>query len=219
MINIAVWLKDFSKTLNDKFSNRIWFIGLQGSYARGEATDTSDIDTVVILDELTVDDINVYNEILNELPYRELMCGFLSGKSELLNWEPSELFQFYYDTVPIQGSLDELLFLFDQTSITKAIKNGACAIYHGCVHNMLYDKSEENLKALYKSASFVIQAIYYTQTGNYVRFQNELIKNIRHNEQTILNIYSQMKSGANVDFQASSELLFIWAGNLIKKTK
>jgi len=30
--------------LNETFANRVWFVGLQGSYARGEACDTSDID-------------------------------------------------------------------------------------------------------------------------------------------------------------------------------
>ena len=37
---------------------------------------------------------------------RELICGFLSGKNEILNWEPSDLFRFCNDTTPIKGSLD-----------------------------------------------------------------------------------------------------------------
>lgn len=58
---------------------------LQGSYGRGEATETSDIDAVVILDELTVTDIQTYSIMLDTLPYRELICGFLSGKDEIMN--------------------------------------------------------------------------------------------------------------------------------------
>lgn len=49
------------QNLNDTFGNRVWFVGLQGSYGRGEARDTSDIDVVVILDELSASDIGVYN--------------------------------------------------------------------------------------------------------------------------------------------------------------
>ena len=145
MVDITPWMNDFLQKLNHKFENRVWFVGLQGSYARGEATEKSDIDTVVILDELSAMDIQTYNKMLDTLPHRELICGFLSGKNEILNWKPSDLFQFYYDTKPIKGSLDELLPLIDDTAVTRAIKIGACNIYHGCVHNMLYEKNEEIL--------------------------------------------------------------------------
>ena len=61
MIDITAWMQDFLQTLNETFAKRVWFVGLQGSYGRGEATDTSDIDVVVILDELTASDIQKYN--------------------------------------------------------------------------------------------------------------------------------------------------------------
>ena len=141
MINITTWLDGFLKALNENFGNRVWFVGLQGSYGRGEATETSDIDVVVILDELSASDIGEYNAMLDTLPHRELICGFVSGKNELLNWEPSDLFQFYYDTTPIKGSLDELLAVIDGAAIDSAIKIGACNVYHGCVHNMLHKRA------------------------------------------------------------------------------
>ena len=87
MIDITTWMQTFLQTLNETFANRVWFVGLQGSYGRGEATNTSDIDVVVILDELSALDIKTYNNMLNTLPHRELICGFLSGKDEILNWE------------------------------------------------------------------------------------------------------------------------------------
>ena len=40
MIDITVWTKHFLLTLNETFENRVWFVGLQGSYGRGEATET-----------------------------------------------------------------------------------------------------------------------------------------------------------------------------------
>ena len=53
MIDITAWMQNFVQILDDTFGNRVWFVGLQGSYAREEATETSDIDTVVILDEFS----------------------------------------------------------------------------------------------------------------------------------------------------------------------
>ena len=167
MIDVNVWMNDFLQKLNEVFANRVWFVGLQGSYGRGEATETSDIDVVVILDELNASDIPTYQDMLDTLPHRELICGFVSGKDEILNWEPSDLFQFYHDTTAIKGSLDDLLPLIDHVAIDRAIKMGACNIYHGCVHNMLHEKSEDILKGLYKAASFVVQAIVFKQTANY----------------------------------------------------
>ena len=54
MVNLSTWLHTFLSALEETFPNRVWFVGLQGSYARGEATEASDIDIVVILDELLV---------------------------------------------------------------------------------------------------------------------------------------------------------------------
>ncbi len=34
---------------------------------------------------------------------REKICGFISGKEELLSWEKADVFQFYYDTEPLVG--------------------------------------------------------------------------------------------------------------------
>ena len=51
MIKLDAWMKNYLQILNETFANRVWFVGLQGSYGRGEATETSDIDIVAILDE------------------------------------------------------------------------------------------------------------------------------------------------------------------------
>ena len=211
MIDITAWMNDFLQKLNHKFENRVWFVGLQGSYGRGEAIDTSDIDVVVILDELSASDIQNYNAMLDGLPHRELICGFLSGKNEILNWEPFDLFQFYYDTTPIKGSLDELLTTINEAAVKRAIKVGACNIYHGCVHNMLHGKSDEILRGLYKSASFVVQAIAFLQTGKYIKHQKELLSVAAPDEQAIINTFLLLKSGNSVDFNLISETLFAWS--------
>ena len=217
MIVIENFVNIFLNALNDTFRERVWFVGLQGSYGRDEATETSDIDMVVILDELSVSDISTYNEMLSNLPHRELICGFLSGKEELLNWELSDLFQFCYDTLPIKGSLDEVLALIDEGAVDRAIKSGVCNIYHGCIHNMLHEKSEDILRGLYKSASFVVQAIAFKLTGNYISQQKELLQVVSSNEQVIIDTFMNFKNGGTVDFDLMSEILFTWSKNWITK--
>ena len=211
MIDISAWMQNFLQALNETFRDRVWFVGLQGSFARGEATETSDIDVVVILDELSAMDIQTYNKMLDTLPHRELICGFLSGKDDIMNWEPSDLFQFCYDTTPIKGSLDEVMAVVDENAVNRAIKIGACNIFHGCIHNMLHEKNEDILRGLYKSASFVVQAIVFKQTGNYIKHQEELLTVATHNEQVIINIFLSLKKGGTVDFTPMSETLFAWS--------
>ena len=211
MIDITAWMNDFLQKLNLTFENRVWFVGLQGSYGRGEARDTSDIDIVVILDELYAMDIQTYNDMLDTMSHRELICGFLSGKKEIINWESSDLFQFCHDTTPIKGSLDEVMALIDESAVNKAIKIGACNIFHGCVHNMLHEKSEDVLRGLYKSASFVVQAIAFKRTGKYIKHQSELRNIVSNDERVIVDTFLNLKNGGMVDFNLMSETLFDWS--------
>ena len=134
-----------------------------------------------------------------------------------MNWEPSDLLQFYYDTTHIKGSLDELLSVIDESTVDRAIQIGACNIYHGCVHNMLHEKSEDILKGLYKSASFVVQAIAFRQTGNYIKHQKDLLGVVSSDEQAIVETFVNLKNGGMIDFDLMSNILFDWTKKLISK--
>lgn len=214
MIDIKTWVPQFVNKVEQSFGNRIWFIGLQGSYGRNEATDASDIDVVVILDELRIDDLKTYRDMLDTLPNRDLICGFISGKAELLNWAASDLFQFYYDTEPIKGNLDVLLEKIDKRSVRRAIKIGACNIYHACVHNFVHEKNYDILRSLYKSAVFVIQAVWFYETGNYIKSNAEL-RSAVYPPSAVLDTAQKLKCGETVQFDAMSELLLNWASAVI----
>ena len=211
MIDISIWLYSFLKKLDETFGERVFFAGYQGSYARGEATEKSDIDVVVILDKLTVEDINTYSNMLDELKYRERVCGFISGKDELMAWATSDLFQFYHDTKSLIGTLDCLLPLIDEAALKKAIKLGACNIYHGCLHNMLHKKSAEELTALYKMASFTVQAIVFYKTGRYIREMKYLADIELPQEQSIIDTFLSLKNNEGVDLDKASTELFEWS--------
>lgn len=214
MIEIKTWIVEFTNKLERTFWGRVWFIGLQGSYGRDEATEASDIDVVVILDELRINDLKAYRDMLDTLPNRELICGFISGKDELLNWEASDLFQFYYDTTPIKGTLDCLLEKIDIKAVKRAIKIGACNIYHACVHNFVHEKSEDILRSLYKSAVFVIQAVWFYETGKYIKSKTEL-QNAINPPSAVLTTALNLKNGADVRFEEMSEILINWAKTCI----
>ena len=215
MIELEPWLARFARSLRETFGDRVWFAGLQGSYARGEATESSDIDLVVILDSLTAEDVAAYGAMLDSLDRRELVCGFLAGKEELLHWEPSELFQFCRDTRPMIGSLDGVLALVGPEDIERAILAGACAVYHACVHNMLYEKDDGILRGLYKTATFTIRASEFRRTGVYCVRLNDLLRDADASDREIVRAYLAMKTGKAADFARASETLFAWAQGII----
>ena len=167
-----------------------------------------DIHSVVILDAFTYDDMQKYRLMLETLPEREKICGFVSGRDEIMNWEASDLFQFCHDTVPIKGSLAEVLALVCDDAVNRAVKIGACNIYHACVHNFLHERDANILAGLYKSAVFVIQAAYFLRTGHYVKKHSELSSIITSDERKIL--LHEIS-----DFDEASQILFVWAGRMI----
>jgi hypothetical protein len=117
--------------------------------------------------------------------------------------------------MPIRGTLEEALSRVDEAAVAQAIHLGACNIFHGCVHNMLYQKSEETLRGLYKAASFVLQAICFSQTGRYIRRQTDLLPLLSPQDRPIAETFLHLKQGGAVDFTPMAEALFAWAQRLI----
>ena len=220
MLDIEEWINNYTRDILDNFKDRINFIGLQGSYARGEATEESDIDVVVIFDKLSIEDLNNYDEIISKMPYRDKICGFLAGKEEITNWEKSDLFQFYNDTRSIYGELDFLLPLIKRENVKQAILIGSCNIYHTCCHNIIHEKSLEILKALYKQSIFVLQAKYFYDTNSYIKKKRDLIDKLFLEDKKILELYFDIKCMKDMnqeEFNKYSNELFIWSSQLIKR--
>lgn len=217
-MNINTWMNAYLKKLKAQFKSHLLFVGLQGSYSREEATDSSDIDVVVILDRAEPEDLKAYAAMLGSLPNREKICGFISGFQELKNWERSDLFQFYYDTTPIFGSIDFLKEEIGREDVCRAVRIGACNLYHMCGHNMVHEKGPDILKGLYKSAVFTVQAVSYLQTGTYRKRKLELFPVLHQPEREILETsiaLKQQPNRAHDAFDRLSEQLFRWASRLI----
>ena len=215
--SIENWMTDYRRAVNETFGARVRFIGLQGSFARGEATAHSDIDAVLILDQVDANDLTAYSALLDRLPERERSCGFISGWEELDHWEPSELLQFYYDTIPYEGSLDPLLRQITPKAARQAVHAGACGIYHGCAHNLVHDHSPEILQGLLKSARFVLQAEGYRLSGRYIREPDALAALLPETDRELLQTARRIKrEGVRPEeMDALSSMLLRWASDKI----
>lgn len=213
------WLAAFQGAVLGAFGARVKMIGIQGSRARGEATEHSDIDVVVILDALSYADLKRYDQAISDLPEREKICGFCSGEEELRAWDRGDLFQFYHDTLPLYGSLDWLEPLISRAEAYRSMHLGACNLYHMCVHNALHEKDPVLLHALFKQAVFVLRAKHCLETGAYLRTRAELLEQLEGTDLAVLR--AAMAEGAGeetrLDFDARSALLMEWAGGLVRR--
>lgn len=189
MIEIENWTHDLVSHLQAIFSDKLLFVGLQGSYRRGEATESSDIDVVTVLETLSLAGLKKYREIIASMPEHEKACGFVCGKMDLYHWPRHELFQLLQDTDACYGSLAPLLPPVTAGDIANSIKIEAANLYHGVCHLYLYESADaEKLKVFYKSAFFILQLLQYQRTGEYVHTKRELLTRLNGEEQTILSI-------------------------------
>ena len=68
MVEIESWMNELAEQLTRTFGARLLFLGLQGSYGRGEATEQSDIDVVTVLDTVHRTDLDTYRTVVRALP-------------------------------------------------------------------------------------------------------------------------------------------------------
>ena len=173
--NIDEWLNLAVEKLQSAFGKNLLFVGLQGSYNRGEARPNSDIDLVVILNNLTFADLKLYRSIIESMPQKDKACGFISGKKEIQKWSKTDLFQFFYDTKPLLGELKNIIKPPDIDSIKTSIKISSENLYHAAIHSFIHsDNLRQNLPNLYKMIFFILQAKYFVETNNYIPTKNQL---------------------------------------------
>ena len=216
MIDIEQFVDSFIESIESAFGGRIWFCGLQGSRRRGENRPDSDFDMVVILDNLQISDIAAYRQVVRALPYADLACGFLCGVADIMAWDPTDLFHLCVDTKPILGSLEAIWERVDRDSIRRAAWRGACDIFHGCVHNMIYKNSSGVLGGLLKQAVFVIQQLIYLRTGSLILPLTEMLESADPLEQRIVLSAMQARDRECTPLEETSEALFAWAQKTVQ---
>ncbi|MBQ2681900.1 MAG: nucleotidyltransferase domain-containing protein [Eggerthellaceae bacterium] len=216
------WTRDLAEKLKTEFGERAVFVGLQGSRARGEAHDGSDIDVVVLLDEMKVDDLVRYRSLVESMPNSELACGFVGSADVLALWPRHELFQFYNDTVPIYGELPKVS-PFTRDDAMQAARIGASEIYHAACHSIVFDGEAAPgiVKSLLKNAFFVLQALQYARRGVYPRSKAELSKLLDGDDLLVLETGESWDACYPSDggrLIELSGLLVRWSGSIMRST-
>ena len=208
-MDINIFMGSFKENLLRLFGDNLLFLGLQGSYGRGEAKETSDIDPVIILQQCGKDEILKYRGYIDTLPEKDILCGFVSSIDELRAWGSADRAQLILDTKPVYRDLAELCPPITGDDIRRAVQQGACAIYHASSHNILHARNWSILPELYKSARFTIRMKHYLQTGVYVSAFIELTAVADEEERTIL-------EAKGPDTENDAFMLLEWASKTMK---
>lgn len=189
MIEIEAWMYGLTGKLRDAFDFRLLFLGLQGSYGRGEPNEDSDIDVVTVLDRVELKDLDDYRAIVREMPEGEKACGFLCGAAELRSWPRYDLCQLVRDVRGYHGTLGLLLPDMGRDDLREAAAIGASGLYHAACHMYLYGAREDwpgFLKEAHKSAFFVLRSLHELRTGESVRAKRELLPRLSGDERELL---------------------------------
>ena len=209
-MDINSFMESFKENLLNLFTDNLLFLGLQGSYGRGEAKESSDIDPVIILRQCGKDEILKYRSYIDTLPEKDILCGFVSSSDELRAWESADRAQLILDTKPLYGELTPLCPEITHDDILRAVQQGACAIHHASSHNILHARDWSILPELYKSTRFTIRMKHYLQSGVYVSAFSELYAFVNEKEKTIL-------EARNPDTENDAFTLLEWASDTIKE--
>lgn len=189
-MDVDSWMKEFSIKIEGEFKERVLFIGLQGSYGRGEATETSDIDAVVIFDTINMEVLKRYRNVVASMVEAEKACGFVCGRDDLAGWPAFDIFNLYFDTTPVYGRLENVFpFSPSKNDLKDAVLSGISAVYHGVCHNYLFDGDKRaNLIGLYKSIFFALRAKYFADTGEYIATKKGLSYKMQGKDKEIIDI-------------------------------
>jgi len=196
-----------------EFGKKLLYVGLQGSYLRGEANENSDIDIMVVINGFSINDMNKYREILKNIGYYDKSCGFICGKEELAHWNPLEICHLIHTTKDLYGTLKELLPSSTRIDEINYVKLSLGNIYHEICHRYIHADKDTNIssfRATCKGLFFLIQNLHYLESGNFVTTKNALEKEVSESDIKVLKL---SKLPDDFDFDEALSILFEWCQN------
>lgn len=219
MINIENYIQLLIDLLKSNFGERLLYVGLQGSYLRGEATEHSDIDIMVVIDDLQVADLDQYRTVIQTLEYADKSCGFICGKEDLANWNPLEIHHLLNSTKDYFGKLFRLVPVYNNRDIQKFVKLSVNNLYHELCHRYVHCDREDTYRALpgfYKSVFFILQNLHYLTCREWIATKADLLHRLEGKDYAVLKRSVDLSQGAEIACSESFELLFAWCQQKMK---
>lgn len=213
MFDIESYIRRLTDSLHQQFGPRLLYVGLQGSYLRGEATANSDIDVMVIIDNLSVADMDSYRSIIQSMEDYDRSCGFICSREDMANWNPLEICHLLGGTKDYFGALRDFVPEYTRRDVSIFVKMSLGNLYHELCHRYIHagaEKSAEARPGTYKGVFFILQNLHYLTDGRFAATKAELLQLLDGKNRAVLERAIAMNSGKEFDFGESYELLFSW---------
>ena len=184
--------------LRKEFGRRLLYVGLQGSWMRGEASEDSDIDIMAVLDELSPADMDAYRRVVKSLEYADRSCGFLCGRKDLLEWNRCEICHLVHTTRDCFGRLAGLVPEYTKEDVLEYIRIMTGNLYHALCHSRVHGKEaawENMLQDACKQAFFILQNKRYVESGTFAVSKAELLELLSGTDARVLEQAMGGKSG------------------------
>lgn len=207
--------------LKKAFGERLLYVGLQGSYLRGEATEHSDIDIMAVIDTMTIADLDAYRQAIASLPDAQKSCGFICGKEELLHWNPLEICHLLHSTKDYYGMLADLVPTYTRHDVTAFVQLSLGNLYHEICHRYIHAPEEQNIAALpgtYKQVFFILQNLHFLETGSFIGTKKELLAVLSGQDRQVLEASVALGSGRSFAFEEAFALLYSWCREALIRT-
>ena len=218
MFRVESYMQSMIDALKDRFADRLLYVGLQGSYLRGEATENSDLDVVVLLDGLTVQDLAAYKSIVDRLPDPEKACGFICGRQEMAKWNPMEICNFVWGTKDYYGKIADYVPAYTKDDVVNFIKLSVGNLYHELCHRYVHGDAEKNkrkLPGLYKSVFFVLQSLYYLKDGIFYPTKAVLMEHLVGEDRPVMETALELLHTQEYNFESVFALLLTWCQGVL----
>ena len=217
MTGINEYLNVLLTECKTAYGKRLLYMGLQGSYMRGEANENSDIDIMLIIDGFNVSDMDEYRLILSKIGNADRSCGFICGKDEIRRWNPLEVLQLLHTTKDVYGTLSGFLPDAGREDEINYVKISLGNIYHELCHRYIHKNREKNtdkFRGTCKSLFFLIQNLHYLESGNFIITKKELKNAVSEKDRAVLDM-SELSDG--YDFDKAFSAVFSWCQNAFKR--
>lgn len=218
MFHPDTYIATLTDLLKATYGDRLCYIGLQGSYLRGEATETSDIDVMVVIRDMTIADMIAYREAITSMEDFDKSCGFICGLDELQHWNPLEVCHLVHTTKDYYGVLAELVPAYTEADVRAYVQVSLGNLYHELCHRYIHASKEENITALpgtYKAVFFILQNLHYLHSGCFVKTKTALLSVLSGKNAQVLETAISLSSAADYDFDAALSLLFTWCSETL----
>ena len=219
MFDLDSYLNSLILSCRAVFGERLLYVGLQGSYLRGEAHENSDIDVMVILDRFSVQDMDRYRELLKRIGFYERSCGFICGRDELLRWNPLEVCQLRHTTKDLFGDLTDYLPLATREDEVNYVKLSLGNLYHELCQRYIHADRERNIAAFRgacKGVFFLMQNLHYLESGRFILTKGELKKAVSAEDRRVLEM-AELPDG--FDFDQAFSILFAWCQTVFRRAE